>query len=248
MCQIISRIRQEGTSRETWDEDITIQLMEIWFQVLPPSDAEIALNHEAAWLTKMSSDAVDVLDQIIIRQAATVGWRIGLSTLVQWRLSEWELMRGGLKLRRYHRAIEQAARIFRRVKKPPLDDPAFYGTKIETVKELRVLLTEMRDQSKTWLSKPLNEREAAAVAYFLEAIVRRSRAFPSLASNLKRWREFFAKRPGVLSQQLSGIRLRPASLFDLWFSWCKGVDPEGLRQKISRLGSSPMKPSHKAKL
>jgi len=45
----------------------------------------------------MSPEALRVLDEIIIRQAVTLGWRITLSQLVQRRRSEWEIKAGGLE-------------------------------------------------------------------------------------------------------------------------------------------------------
>jgi hypothetical protein len=35
---------------------------------------------------------------------------------------------------------------------------------------------------------------------------------------------------------LHGKRTSPATLFDSWMAWSKGVEPETIRQKISELG------------
>ena len=190
-----------------------------------------------------------MMDEIIIRQAVTLGWRIGLSELVHWRLSEWELAPDGLKLlRRYHRAVERAARIFQRREKPPLDDPNLYPFKVATVKELRVLLSEMREAFRPRLSDSPDDVERVLLSHFFRIVVKRSSSFPLIAANRLRWDAFFKEQPTVLRQNLAEVRLRPASLFDLWLSWCKGVDPEWLRQTISRLGSSPRKPIRNTKL
>jgi len=249
MPQIIAQILQQGKTRDEWDRSTTYQLTAIWLDRLSPADLKIASAQGPSWLAKISPEARRVLNEIIVRQAVTLGWRIGLSGLVQWRLSEWDLVPDGLKLlSRYHRAVERAARIFQRLEKPPLDDPNLYRFKVETVKELRVLLGEMRKTYQARRCDPPDDLEPVLVAHFLKAIARRSKSLPFLSANCPRWRGFFEEQPIVLRLQLAGVRLSPASLFDSWLSWCKGVDPEWLRQTISRLGSSLRKPIRNAKL
>jgi hypothetical protein len=250
MPQIIGRISQEGTTRKGWDEDITAQLLTLWFDRMPLADLKIASAKGPLWLAQMSPEALMGLDEIIVRQAGTLGWRIGLSELVQWRLSEWEVVPDGLKLlRQYLHAVERAARIFQRRQRPPLDDPSFYTFKDKTVKELKVLLIEMRKAFRVRFSDPPHDLEPVLVVHFSKTVKRRSRSFPFLAANRLRWEAFFKDQPtAVLMQNLAKVRLCPASLFDLWFSWCKGVDPERIRQIISHLGSSPRKPTRNAKL
>jgi hypothetical protein len=247
MPQIMARVSQQGTTRKAWDKNITFHLVALWLDRMPPADLKIA-SIPQPWLTQMSKEAIATLDEIIIRQAATLGWRIGTSELVHWRMSEWELVPGLELLKRHHRAIERAAGVVQGTKKPPLDDPTLYPFKIETVKELRVLLNEMRDAFRARRSAPPEDLEPVLVSHFFKTVKRRSRSYPFLSANRLRWEAFFKEQPTVLRQSLAEIRLRPASLFDLWLSWCKGVDPERLRQVISHLGSSPRKPTHNAKL
>jgi hypothetical protein len=249
MPQIIARISQQGKTRNEWDTSITNQLAAIWLDRMPPADLKIASAQGPLWLARMSPEVLRVLDEIIVRQAGTLGWRIGLGELVQWRLSEWELVPDGLKLlRRYHRAVERAARIFQRREKPPLDDPDLYRFKVETVNELRVLLSEMRDEYQARFCDPPDDLEPVLVAHFVKAVAGRSKSLPFLAANCASWQAYLKEQPTVLRLHLAGVRLRPASLFDSWFSWCKGVSDEWLRQTISRLGSSLRKPIRNAKL
>lgn len=249
MPQIIAQILQQGNDRNKWDTNITYGLATMWLDRVPPADLKIASGKGLLWLTQMSPEAVKELDEIIIRQAATLGWRTGLSELVCWRMSEWELAsEGPILLRRYHRAIERAARIFQGREKPPLDDPGLYLCKVETVKELRALLSELRDAYQARFCDPPGDLEAVLAARFLEVVKRRSKSFPFLAINYSWWNGFFKEQPTILRVHLVGVRLRPASLFDSWLSWCKGVDDEWLRQTISRLGSSLRKPIHNPKL
>jgi hypothetical protein len=249
MLQIIARIAQQGKTRDEWDTSITHHLAIMWLEMVPPADLKIPAAHVPSWLPRMSPEALRVLDDIIVRQAVTLGWRIGHSGLVQWRLSEWERVPDGLKLlRRYHLAVERAARIFQRREKPPLDDPGLYRFKVETVKELRLLLNKMRNAYQDRFCEPPDDLEPILLAHFLKAVKGRSKSLPFLAANCARWRGFFEERPTELRLHLTGVRLCPASLFDSWLSWCKGVDNEWLRQTISRLGSSIRKPIRNSKL
>jgi hypothetical protein len=246
MPQIIARIPQKGITRDQWEENITMQLLSLWLPTLSPYDSKIAAAPRPGWFMRMSPEACRVLDEIIIKQAGTAGWRIGLSWLVQWRLSEWEAAPDGIKLlERYHSAIECAAHIFSK-KKPPLNDPELYPFKVATVKELRVLLREMRDVYRTRLHNPPREREVAVD--FTRIVANRSESFPFIATNLERWGPFFAEQPTILCEVLTASRLRPAGLFDSWLSWCKGFNPEWLRQRISALGRSVRKPRTPTKL
>jgi len=249
MPQIIARIPQKGKNKNEWDHNITTHLVRIWLDRISSAELRVASVRGPSWLTKMSTEALKALDEIIIRQAVTLGWRTALSELVQWRLSEWELVADGLKLlRRYHRAVERAARIYQGLQKPPLDDPDLYRAKVETVKELRVLLTEMRKTYQARFCDPLGVLEPVLVTHFLKALAERQKAFPFLAANREHWRGFLEEQRAVLRQQLAEVRLHPASLFDSWLSWCKRFDVEWLRQSISRLGSLPRKSIHDAKL
>ena len=247
MPQIIAWIPLRGQTRSQWDANITTQLAALWLDRMPLADLTIASAQGPAWLGQISAAALRELDETIIRQAVTFGWRIGLSGLVQWRLNEWDTAPDGLKLlSRYHRAVERAARIFQRREKPPLDDPDLYRFKMETVQELRILLGKMRAKYRKRFCDPPDDLEPILVADFLKT-ARRSKSLPHLAANYARWRGFLEQQPTVLRIHLSGVRLHPAGLFDSWFSWCKGIDEEWARQVISRLGSSIRKPIPNAK-
>ena len=247
MPQIIARMPQMVISRDQWEENITMQLLSLWLPTLSPYDSKIAAAPRPGWFMRMSPEARRDLDEIIVRQAGTTGWRIGLSWLVQWRQSEWEASPNGLKLfQRYHSAIERAARIFQRREKPPLNGAELYPFKVATVRELSVLLSEMRDAYRNRLRNPPPEREV--VSDFLRIVANRTKSFPFIAANLERWRAFLQEEPTILRQVLAVPRLRPASLFDLWLSWCKGVSEEWLRQVISVGGGSLRKPSTSTKL
>jgi len=247
--QVIGRIPQRGQTGESWGSHITMQLLALWLERIPAADQRIALARRKAWLDQLSPSALRVLDEIIIRQAVTLGWRIELSELVLWRQSEWVSTPDGLGLLRlFHHSVERAARIHLRLEKPPLDDPDIYLFKLETVSELNTVLGKMRKARRARSRHAHRRLDADLVAYFLALIKRNSRSLPSLARNWLRWKQFLRARPAELTVRLTAARTRPASLFDSWFSWCKGVEQEWVRQTISRLGSSPKKPAAGLKL
>lgn len=207
---------------------------------MPLADRKIAMAGGSGWLVKVSPEAIRVFDETIIRQAGTAGWRIGLSELVHWRLNEWDQApEHSPVLRRYYRALIRAARIFQGSKKPPLDDPGLYAAKVEAVNELTALLSRMREVFRGRQSNSPEKLESELTNFFLNEISRRSKSLRYLAVNCDAWRAFITEHATDLRVHCMGARIRPASLFYLWMAWCKKVDPERLRQAISRLGSSP---------
>jgi len=247
--QIIAQIPQQGQTGGKLGSNITMQLSALWLERMSAADRRTVLARQKAWLTQISPGALRVLDEIIIRQAVTLGWRIELSEWVLWRQSEWVSAPDGLGLlRRFHRSIERAARIHQGLEKPPLDDPGIYSFKRETVKELNEVLGKMREARRVHSRHAYRDSDTDLVARFLNLIKRKSRTVPNLARNWHRWKKFLSERSAELRVCLTAARARPASLFDSWFSWCKGVDQEWVRQTISRLGSSPKKPAAGVKL
>jgi hypothetical protein len=187
MPQIIGRIPQKGMSGNKWGAMISAFLKNIWLQGLSSADRKMVAGDKPLWLLPISSDALRVLDGITIRQAGTTGWRIGLSEIVRWRFSEWEMAPDGLGwFRQYHSAVERAVKIFQGKKKPPLDDPAFYGAKVETVKELRSILNEMRNINSKRPPKPISDEKRVLSKEFAAIVLKRPKSFPYLNSNLDR--------------------------------------------------------------
>jgi len=130
MPQIIARVSQKNTNEAHWNRHFSERLVSLWIERMSLADRKIAMAGGLGWVSQISPESIRVFDELIIRQAGTAGWRIGLSEWVHWRLSEWEQTPEHLpQLRRYYHALIQAARIFQRSKKPPLDDPGLYVPK-----------------------------------------------------------------------------------------------------------------------
>jgi hypothetical protein len=74
------------------------------------------------------------------------------------------------------------------------------------------------------------------VDYFRKTLVAEGDAFIHLKANMNSWLEFFGANSISVKLLLHGKRTSPAALFDSWFAWCKGLQPETVRQQISELG------------
>jgi hypothetical protein len=92
------------------------------------------------------------------------------------------------------------------------------------------LLSEMQGAYQAQFCDPRGDLDQILGDQFLKTVKRRPKSFPYLAVGFASWKGFFKEQPTILRLHLVGVRLRPASLFDLWLSWCKGVDTEWLRQ------------------
>jgi hypothetical protein len=231
--QIISRIPHQGMSGEQWGVVVENELLEIWIEWLSAKELE---EVNKAGLLGASKSAFKKLDEIIIDQAQTVGWRMGLSLLVQFRFSEWDNQQDGPELHdKFRLAVVNSARIMSRQKLPPITDPDQHAVKEETVSELRPLLTNLRNGLALRRSRPSS---AEVHQLFLDSVSNAPESYPHLAANAKRWGAFFDANPDTLLPLVVNEknRVTPASLYDEFLSWCTGWKPGPLREAISRLG------------
>ncbi len=227
--QIIARIsRPYPQSAEALDALVTKELYDIWVNTL--SDSELSELRAQS----MSSTAAEKLDALILKQAETMGWRLGLSALVHWRFSEWDVDSIGPTLfGQYGKAIAKAARRFQKRELPPIDDPDLYPLKQETVPELRRFLRSLRSAFSRRRVSPSSDE---IIDYFQKTVLAEGDACIHLKANMNSWLQFFRGNSISVKLFLHGKRTSPAALFDSWFAWCKGLEPETIRQKISELG------------
>ena len=242
--QIISRIRQKGLTGSEWGAGITREVIKLWMIGMSLEDLAFLFQGKPQCLLFMSPSALAQLDQIIIRQARTCGWRIRLSEWVQARLSMWDSeLDGPKRFQQLGAAEARAALVFqRRGRKPSSRNPDLYLFRKDCIKELRTLLHKMKGFFELCNRKSLNQAEDDLVAYFLEAVAKKRRTYPAIARNLDRWQPFFEKEENrlALRNAVRNGRVFPEALFDKWLGWCKGMDPKSLSESISRLGRSPL--------
>jgi len=89
--QIISRIPHRGMSGEQWGFVIENELVKIWLEVMSPAERETVKSPGIG----LGRPLLRKLDEIILRQAETLGWRITTSELVRYRMSEWDQAENG---------------------------------------------------------------------------------------------------------------------------------------------------------
>ena len=238
--QIISHIPQKGMTGSQWGLVVQLELLRIWFDGMSLQERK-ALPRDAGGQIIVDQVAMPLLarlDDIILKQAETLTWRIEQSWLVQFRKSQWDHEPDGpQKHERYGRAVALAAKRLQRKELPPIDDPDQWAVKKETVEELRILLERLRA---TFALRRNTPTPGEAHELFSSTVRDSSELFPHLAANLDRWQAFHANNPEELVPLITSNRPKPAALYDSFLSWCTGWDAESLRQAISRLGSAKL--------
>lgn len=119
--QIVNLIRREGLTPDHVHELLLVILK----SRMSESEYEAVLTrflkavHREPPDTALPLVAFAKLDEQILYQAETLGWRISLSPIVTWRMSNWEIDHpDGLELlERYGKAILLAARYWRRMER-----------------------------------------------------------------------------------------------------------------------------------
>lgn len=206
---------------------ISNELTNVWESLL--SKAELKLLQSQ----KMAPTAFEKLDALIVKQAQTMGWRLGLSQVVHWVFSEWDFQDNGPELfERYGEALATSALRFQKKRLPPLDDSTLPRFKKETVQELRQVLRHLRKAPSEKQGRLTSDR---LINLFQVAVSREASKFRHLRANINSWKKFFRSQSPI-KPVVTGNRVSPAALFDHWFAWSKGRDPETVRQRISELG------------
>lgn len=229
--EIINLIpRPYPKSQEELGRLVSIALTNIWAKKLSAVDRDLLLQSRLP----SSPQALDTLDALILKQAETMGWRLGLSDLVHWRFSEWEVHPNGPALcEQYGKAVARSVQRIQGLELPPIDDPYLYFAKNETVEELRKLLRSFRKELSTVKRSP---RIDELINLFRKTVLPEGEDFGHLKANANSWVLFFRTNPSSIKALLHKKRASPATLFDEWFAWCKRRDQETVRQKISELG------------
>ncbi len=229
---IIARIpRPYPPSPEDLGALITEQLVDIWRSILSDSERRDLEGTEPGMATTF-----DKLDALILKQAETMGWRLGLSTLVHLRFSFWDFQSNGPKLfEQYGKALANSARCSQKKKPVPIDDPDLYRHKHEAVPELRLFRQNLTGAFSRRRLRPSSDE---LIEYFQNTVSAEGDAFIHLRANVNSWVEYFRANPTSIKLLLHGKRASPAALFDSWCAWGKGFEPETVRQKISELGWS----------
>jgi len=240
MLQIIARIRLPfGSNRDQWGTAIDRELIKVWIKMsnVKPAQARALyrlITGKTRRSTSLPSESETItLDEIIIAQAESLGWRSLTSQIVLFRCSRWsdELFVPEM-FERFGKTLARSVHILSGKKRPPIDDPGLHDFKKRAVAELRYLLREMRSLFSRHSPAPSSDELAH---WFVKRLAEDSR-FSRLRANPLHWVVFLAEEESsdILKLQLTG-RLAPAALFDSWLAYFKRHEPEYLRKRLTRL-------------
>jgi hypothetical protein len=235
--QIANRIPWTGT-RDGFSESITKELLagfrrELTRDELCLFDAAVNKQKPADVESAALAAIFAKLDDFILDQTRTVGWRMTLSPLVSMRFNQWELSRDCKRFTEFGRAMANAVKVIDRKQKPRISDPEWYTFHQQTVQELDLLLRKFRTFAQ---SARLVDAQVFSdwVKVHIEA---NAEILPCLAKNRESLVEFIIStgRP-VLALVIERPNPSPSAFFCDWFGSAMGIEPEQLRQKISLLG------------
>lgn len=234
--QIISRIPQRGMGPHEWGFVVQTELVKIWVETMSPTEMASYAQSCAQGLPNLElvpDELFTKLDEIILQQAETLGWRITLSELVRFRLSEWDTHPDGPeKFRQLGLAMRHSALVLQGEELAPISDPDHWFVKQQTVQELRVVLERMRVAYARVQRAPT---PGQVVSLFSTTVADSPQLFPHLAANLERWLKFFEECPTFIRPLAFGDRPKPGTLYDEFFACSSGWEPDSVRQSISRL-------------
>jgi len=229
--QIIAHIPHKGMTRDEWAWCIERELMELWKSAMTAAEREALPYSEDGLLIvdQVPKSLYPKIDRIILEQAETLGWRIELAALVQYRKSDWDMDPKGPEMhKKFGLACAKFARIAQRKRLPPITDPDQWAVKQETVEELRVLLQNLR-------AKVAIGTKSSPEVLFSSTANESPETYPHVAANLELWQKFFHDHPHTLRPMAVGDRPKPAALYDEFLAASSGWEVGSLRQTISRL-------------
>ena len=192
MPQIISRIPwHDGMSRDELDEAITKELLAIWYSAWSAKELQLQAEMEAGQHDELLPGVCSKLDGIILKQAESLGWRLLISSQVLRRISMWDAEESGSDLFvRLGKALGKSVRIVQGKELPPIDDPDLIPTQIETTRELRAVLREMR---KVFSGRRTGAHAGKVLECFGRIVSNSGTSYPLLKANLPRWQRWWRR-------------------------------------------------------
>jgi len=198
----------------------------------------LALAHAAA---KEDKSLGQTLDDIIITEARSMGWRMETSKVVHWRHMTWARcgIAGAELFRRWGEALATSVlRGFDQDEPIPLED-FLWAHKEQTKQELQAVVQLLRGK----LAQQQRTPTRAMLARRWEDVIDAG-DFPHLKANKDSWLAFFEYDQSLpLQEQSNNLRdllvgknrVNVAALYDDWTGWRCHIKPEWARQKICKL-------------
>jgi hypothetical protein len=201
-----------------------------------PIEGDLAIEDEfrlVQEVQKCSAAELWRLDAMIIEDSETSGWRMAMSRLVQWRMSQWDAER----FEQFGIALARWKRVLNGEEKPIVDDPRWYSFRQDTLKELRASGRLIADKLKTRNSS-CGRRE---LAQMWKSVLDAHPEYGLLRQHQQNWLGFVGD-PNVPCNQLTTLlqegEFSAPQLFNEWWGHRLDRDPSSLGELFSRLGSS----------
>jgi len=216
-----------------FEREVTSRLVALFREELRPKD------REAFEAGTPPPALVEKFDEIILKEARVLGWRVLLSRPVQHRVAQWgEIVRNGPDLnKRLGDALALYSRVIHGKAKLPIDDWHWPNTKTTALAEIRALLTQYKSEFAGHNAWPTAKE---ARAWFRQKIEHSADTLRFL--NLRR-ASFFGYLEYIvdsaIAQRLYCGEIRPVELFNGWGAWAANIS-ERFRQMVSRIGSKKL--------
>jgi hypothetical protein len=186
----------------------------------------------------------DKFDDVLIGEAAALGWRVFESVSVLTRIAKWceEEDKGLDKIRRFNAAITRYAEVKRGISQLPFIEPEWYATRKQALREIKALREELcsrfaKQRKRRTLS--LNHLRAEIGG----RVAAKPLQYPYLMLNLTSFIEYLKRHDSSyetvfpLTTRFATRQVTPAALVDGWFDYQGGTAHGKSRQIISRLRS-----------
>jgi hypothetical protein len=178
----------------------------------------------------------DRLDEYILFQAGTMGPPIIRSDLVWRRMSRWYLEpSGSVKLERFGKRLALAARRLQGCDRRPINDPGWKAYCQAAKRELKVLLSILRNTANVVRPSPKIKRENL-LERISSLISPAESQFPKLRDNIDSLLAYLEKDPhGYRALLERGEKATATDIVEGWGSWQTGYDIARFRNMISAL-------------
>jgi hypothetical protein len=212
-----------------FEREVTSRLVALFEGSLRPRDRELfkAGTPPAALVEKF--------DEIILKEAKVLGWRVLLSRPVQCRIAQWgQIVKNGPELnKRLGDALAFYSRLIHGEAKLPIDNKNWPQTKTDALPEIRALLTQYKS---AFADKPW-PMPSDAQSWFRQKIEHSAHTLRWLNS---RRASFFGYLEYIVdsatAQRLYCGEIKPVELFNGWGAWAANISEERFRQMVSRVG------------
>ena len=224
--------------RESRSNCLNAETLRILLGRLSPTEAQLFAsmrhNPEEKRDPRMEARIWDKYDDVLIAQAAALGWRMYESYLVLARIAKWsDSDCNGVKtLKRFNEAIERHAKVKRNIARLPFTESEWYQTRKNAIQEIKALQKKLSAQVVTRNRPPYPTTLYRTIR---AEIADMPLAYRYLSSNLTSFMDYL-ERESILTVRFATNQTTPADVVNGWFDYQGSTADGKSRQIISRIG------------